>query len=80
MIIKILVKSEALISYVKDRPGHDRRYSIDNSKITTELGWKPSYTFERGMLETVQWYLDNRDWVNSIVSGKYEKYYEKMYS
>jgi dTDP-glucose 4,6-dehydratase len=80
LIIKILGKSEKLISYVKDRPGHDRRYAIDNTKITSQLGWEPSYTFENGMNETIQWYLDNKDWVERIVSGEYEKYYKKMYS
>jgi dTDP-glucose 4,6-dehydratase len=79
MIIKILGKSESLISYVKDRPGHDRRYAIDNRKITTQLGWQPSYTFEKGINETIKWYLDNKDWVDRIVSGNYINYYEKMY-
>ena len=68
MILKILGKPESLIEYVTDRPGHDRRYAIDNTKIV-ELGWKPEYTpgeFERGMQETVQWYLDNKDWVKKI--------------
>jgi len=80
LIIKILKKSESLIIYLKDRLGHDRRYSIDNTKITTQLGWKPSYSFEQGMNETIDWYLDNINWVENIVSGKYVKYYKKMYS
>lgn len=80
LIIKALGKSEDLIKYVKDRPGHDRRYAIDNTKITTELGWKPSYTFEEGIKETIQWYLDNTKWMENIVSGDYMRYYEKMYS
>jgi dTDP-glucose 4,6-dehydratase len=79
LIIKTLGKSENLIKYVKDRLGHDRRYAIDNTKITTELGWEPSYTFEQGMKETIEWYLDNRDWWEKIRSGEYMEYYEKMY-
>ncbi|WZL73638.1 dTDP-glucose 4,6-dehydratase [Clostridiaceae bacterium 35-E11] len=79
LIIKTLGKSENLIKYVKDRLGHDRRYAIDNTKITTELGWEPSYTFEQGMKETIQWYLDHKDWWEKIRSGEYLKYYEKMY-
>lgn len=80
LIIKALGKSEGLIKYVKDRPGHDVRYAIDNTKITTELGWEPSYTFEEGMQETIQWYLDNTDWIGNIVSGDYMSYYDEMYS
>jgi len=80
LIIKTLGKSEALIKYVKDRPGHDRRYAIDNTKITTQLGWSPAYSFEQGMEETIQWYLDNRPWIENIVSGVYAGYYDKMYS
>ena len=80
LIIDTLGKSEDLIKYVKDRPGHDRRYAIDNSKITRELGWKPAYTFEQGMKETIQWNLDNTEWIDNIVSGDYMKYYENMYS
>lgn len=79
LIIETLGKTEDLIKYVQDRPGHDRRYAIDNTKITTELGWKPQYTFEEGMKGTIQWYLDNMDWVENIVSGGYTKYYSKMY-
>ena len=80
LIIKILGKSESLIKFVKDRPGHDRRYAIDNTKITTQLGWKPEYTFEEGIKETIQWYLDNTDWIENVVSGDYMKYYNDMYS
>ncbi|TJX13968.1 dTDP-glucose 4,6-dehydratase [Tissierella creatinini] len=80
LIIKTLGKSEDLIKYVKDRPGHDRRYAIDNTKITSQLGWSPQYTFEQGMKETIQWYLDNTEWIENIVSGQYLKYYESMYS
>lgn len=79
LIIKNLGKSEELIKYVQDRPGHDRRYAIDNTKITTELGWAPSYTFEQGIKETIEWYLANEEWMEKIVSGDYMKYYENMY-
>ncbi|HYE10130.1 MAG TPA: dTDP-glucose 4,6-dehydratase [Patescibacteria group bacterium] len=80
LIIKTLGKSKNLIKYVKDRPGHDRRYAIDNTKIKTQLGWSPSYTFEQGIKETIEWYLDNTEWIDRIVSGDYMKYYEQMYS
>ena len=79
LILKTVGKSEDLITYVKDRPGHDRRYAIDNTKITTQLGWKPSYTFEQGMKETIQWYLDNQKWIQRVVSGDYQGYYGRMY-
>jgi dTDP-glucose 4,6-dehydratase len=70
---------ESLISYVPDRPGHDRRYAIDNTKITTELGWSPSHTFDRGIAETIRWYLDNEDWMEHVISGSYTEYYAGMY-
>lgn len=79
LILKELDRPESLITHVQDRPGHDRRYAIDNTKITTELGWKPSYTFKDGMRETIQWYLKNQDWVEKITSGDYRSYYERMY-
>lgn len=79
LILKELDKGEDLITYVQDRLGHDRRYAIDNSKITSELGWEPSYTFEEGIKETIDWYLDNKAWMENIVSGEYLKYYEDMY-
>jgi dTDP-glucose 4,6-dehydratase len=79
LIIRTIGKSEELITYVKDRPGHDRRYAIDNTKITSQLGWKPSYTFEQGMEETIRWYLDNQQWIERVVSGDYHRYYEGMY-
>lgn len=72
--------SEALITYVKDRPGHDRRYAIDASKINKELGWKPSVTFEQGLSETIDWYLNNERWLNNVTSGNYQQYYENMYA
>jgi len=80
LIIETMGQSERLIKYVIDRPGHDRRYAIDNTKITTQLGWRPSFTFEQGIKETIEWYLNNTEWIESIVSGDYAKYYEKMYA
>ncbi len=80
LIIKTLGKSENLIKHVKDRPGHDRRYAIDNTKITNQLGWKPAYTFEKGMKETIEWYLNNIDWIENVLSGDYMNYYGRMYS
>lgn len=73
-------ESAKLITYVKDRPGHDLRYAIDANKINQELGWKPSVTFEQGLEITIDWYLSNQEWLNNVTSGAYEKYYEKMYS
>ncbi len=72
--------SEELIAYVKDRPGHDRRYAIDASKINKELGWKPSVTFEEGLSQTIDWYLENTDWLKHVTSGEYQQYYQKQYS
>jgi dTDP-glucose 4,6-dehydratase len=72
--------SAQLISYVKDRPGHDLRYAIDASKINKELGWKPSVTFEQGLERTVNWYLDNEIWLKNVTSGEYANYYKKQYS
>lgn len=80
LILRTLEKGEELITYVKDRPGHDRRYAIDNTKITTELGWTPRYTFEQGMEETIQWYVENQTWMEHVISGEYKEYYMKMYS
>ena len=73
-------QSEQLISFVKDRAGHDKRYAIDASKLEKELGWMPSITFEEGLEKTVDWYLENNDWVEKITSGSYQEYYKKMYS
>lgn len=73
-------ESEALISYVKDRPGHDLRYAIDASKIHGELGWSPSVTFEEGLAKTIDWYLENREWLQHVTSGAYQKYYESQYA
>jgi dTDP-glucose 4,6-dehydratase len=71
--------SEGLITYVKDRAGHDMRYAIDSSRITRELGWSPSLTFEEGLEKTVDWYLDNQQWMERITSGAYQSYYQKQY-
>ncbi|EPY2271646.1 dTDP-glucose 4,6-dehydratase [Clostridium sporogenes] len=79
LIVKTLGKAESLIRYVKDRPGHDRRYAIDNTKIITKLGWEPIHTFEEGIKETIKWYLNNTEWFENIVSGDYMKYYKSMY-
>ena len=73
-------ESEQLITFVQDRAGHDKRYAIDATKIERELGWKPSITFEEGLNKTVDWYLENSDWVEQITSGSYQEYYQKMYS
>lgn len=80
IILKALGKSEDLITFVKDRPGHDRRYAIDPTKIHNELGWLPQMKFEDGIAKTIEWYLANEDWREEIISGEYQKYYEKMYS
>lgn len=79
LILNSLDKSEALITYVVDRLGHDRRYAIDNSKITAELGWSPEYTFETGMAETIGWYLSNDEWLQRVRNAEYMNYYEAMY-
>ena len=71
--------SEKLITYVKDRPGHDLRYAIDASKINKELGWSPSVTFEQGLTITIDWYLNNEEWLNNVTSGDYQNYYKKQY-
>lgn len=78
-ILKELGKPESLISYVTDRPGHDRRYAIDPTKITEELGWTPKTHFDDGIQKTVEWYLDNRKWWESILSGDYRNYFARMY-
>jgi dTDP-glucose 4,6-dehydratase len=78
-ILAELGKPESLIRFVKDRPGHDRRYGIDATKIRRELGWKPKYSYETGIQETIRWYLVNQDWMNQVVSGAYLQYYEQQY-
>ena len=80
LILKTLGKGEDRITYVKDRPGHDRRYAIDSTKIMTELGWKPEHDFEEGIKLTINWYLENEDWWRKVMSGEYLKYYEMNYS
>jgi dTDP-glucose 4,6-dehydratase len=72
--------AEQLITYVKDRPGHDLRYAIDANKISNDLGWKPSVTFEEGLSQSIDWYLENKDWLNNVTSGTYADYYSKQYS
>jgi len=78
-VLKELGKPESLISYVTDRPGHDRRYAIDPAKIHRDLGWLPETTFDEGIKKTIQWYLDNKTWWERIVNGDYRNYYESMY-
>jgi dTDP-glucose 4,6-dehydratase len=79
LILAKLGKGEDLIEYVKDRPGHDRRYAIDSSKIQNELGWKPTFEFEQAVGDTIDWYLQNKKWWERIISGEYQKYYELQY-
>lgn len=78
-VLQELGKPDSLITYVQDRPGHDRRYGIDPTKITNELGWKPKHTFETGIKETIQWYLNNKEWWTRIQSGEYQKYAALQY-
>ena len=80
LILERLGKDKSLIKYVKDRPGHDRRYAIDSGRIMTELGWSPSVSFEDGIAKTIDWYLANEKWLAEVVSGQYQKYYDQMYS
>ena len=79
-VLRLLDKSEDLITYVRDRPGHDRRYAIDPTKLHSQLGWEPSTAFDDGIRRTVQWYLDNRPWWEHILEGEYQDYYERMYA
>ncbi|HEV3203623.1 MAG TPA: dTDP-glucose 4,6-dehydratase [Gemmataceae bacterium] len=78
-LLDILGKQRTLIRYVKDRPGHDRRYAIDSSKIEKELDWRPQIAFEQGLRDTIRWYVENKEWVASVRNGEYLKYYEKQY-
>lgn len=80
LILQKLDRPETLIQFVQDRPGHDRRYAIDASKMAREFDWTPRYSFEKGMEETIDWYLRHPEWVERIVSGAYQSYYEAMYS
>jgi dTDP-glucose 4,6-dehydratase len=79
LILQNLKKGEELIQYVKDRPGHDRRYAIDSTKIQTELGWKPEFQFDFAIQKTIEWYLNNKNWWERIISGEYQKYYQQQY-
>ncbi len=78
-ILGMMNKPKSLVKFVKDRPGHDRRYSIDNSKIMRTLGWYPMHSIEDGLFETINWYVDNDKWISHITSGEYKDYYQKMY-
>ena len=90
-LIKVMIKtvdrllgnpegySDELVTYVTDRAGHDLRYAIDSTKLKNELGWEPSLQFEEGIEKTVRWYLDNQEWLDNIISGDYERYYDDMY-
>ena len=71
--------SEKLITYVKDRPGHDKRYAIDATKLSNELGWSPSVTFEEGLSKTIDWFLENTAWLENVTTGSYQDYYNKQY-
>jgi dTDP-glucose 4,6-dehydratase len=79
-ILKKLNKPESLIKFVTDRPGHDLRYAMDNTKINNEIGWIPKYDFNTGLDKTIDWYLNNMTWVENIVSGDYKNYYKENYS
>ena len=79
IVLQTLGKPETLITYVKDRPGHDRRYAIDGAKIERELGWRPSVAFETGIARTIAWYRENTSWWQRIISGEYKEYYQRMY-
>jgi len=79
IVLRIMNKSEDLIEFVPDRPGHDRRYAIDSTKISRALGWKPKISFEDGLKKTIEWYQNNQDWVNEVISGEYKEYYERKY-
>ncbi len=79
LLLATLSKSERLITFVKDRPGHDLRYAMNFAKAQAELNWQPRYDFQAGMKKTVQWYLDNKQWLQQVVSGDYQKYYDRMY-
>ena len=77
--MKVLGKPESLITYVTDRPGHDRRYAIDPTKMETELGWKPVYNFDTGIVETIKWNVENKKWLENVESGEYQNWLERHY-
>ena len=79
-ILQVLDKPESLIRFVKDRPGHDRRYAIDSAKITSELGWRPQQNFAEGIRSTIEWYLSNDSWLQDVLTGEYQEYYRQMYA
>jgi dTDP-glucose 4,6-dehydratase len=79
LILKKLNKPESLIKFVKDRPGHDRRYAMDWTKIKRELGWEPIFGFEEAITETINWYIQNEEWWRKVISGEYQNYYQLWY-
>ena len=79
MLLSELGRPETLISFIKDRPGHDRRYAMDTTRIERELGWRPKHALKDALPKTIKWYIDNADWVNSVISGEYLEYYDKQY-
>src|SRR5207253_730419 len=78
-ILKVVDGSEALLKFVTDRPAHDRRYALDCSKLKDELGWAPACSFDQGLAETIHWYQTNTEWLEEILSGDYQKYFERHY-
>src|SRR5258708_11410764 len=80
LILGLLGKSESLLTFVKDRPGHDRHYAVDSRKIHTELGWAPQIPFDKGIAENVRWYAGHREWEATVLDGKYRSYYRRQYS
>jgi dTDP-glucose 4,6-dehydratase len=80
LILSALGKPESLIKYVTDRPGHDKRYAIDASKIKAELGWAPTFVFEQALADTVKWYLEHKPWWERILSGQYKSYFDSQYA
>jgi dTDP-glucose 4,6-dehydratase len=78
-LLRQIGRPESLIKFVKDRPGHDRRYAINSTKIKNELGWEPQHKLEDAMQKTVAWYLNNEDWIDSVISGDYMEYYNRQY-
>ena len=78
-VLNLIFVRRNIVTYVTDRKGHDRRYTIESRKLQKEIGWEPSLQFEEGIEETVKWYLDNQEWMDHVTSGEYQKYYENMY-